>query len=81
MEINSQKLREWVGIINELDYKFTTAHVHVLLFKGLTHLLCLAPILLCFALPCLVYSTLAYPILSCLALPYPTCPTLPSDVP
>jgi len=46
MEINSQKPREWVGIINELDYKFTTTHVHVLLFKGLIHLLCLAPILL-----------------------------------
>jgi hypothetical protein len=65
MEINSQKPREWVGIVNESNSKFTTTHMHVLLFKGLVHLLSLAPILFCLTLP--------YPILSCPTLPYLTC--------
>jgi hypothetical protein len=76
MEINSQKPREWVDIVNEPNYIFTTTHMHVLWFKGLAHLLSLAPILFFLTLPCLVYFTLPYPILSCHALPYLVCPAL-----
>jgi hypothetical protein len=66
-----------MGIIIEPNYKTTTAHVHVLLFKGHARLPCLFcpyPALLHLALSCLFYLALAplYLILPCLALPYPT---------
>jgi hypothetical protein len=38
MKIDPQKPNKWVGIMNEPNYKFTIAHVHVTLFKGLIHL-------------------------------------------
>jgi hypothetical protein len=34
MQSNSRKPKEWVGITNEPNCKFTTTHVHVVLFKG-----------------------------------------------
>jgi hypothetical protein len=79
MEANSRKPKEWVGIVNEPSCKFVSVHVHVLLHRGhacLSYLLCFAPILLCFALPCLLYLAFtphcfALSCMLCLLWPWP----------
>jgi hypothetical protein len=77
MEIDSQKPKEWVGITNEPNYKFTIAHVCVLLLKGLVHLPCmLAHVSFCFTLPYHVCFALPLPHF-CFALPL-TMPILPA---
>jgi hypothetical protein len=77
VESNSQKPKEWMGIANEPNYRFATAHVRVLLLKGPAHLPCLlylAPILLYLAFLALFALLYSCPTLFCLALhclPYP----------
>jgi len=60
MEADTRKPKKWMKIANELNCKFVTTHVLMLLFKNparLPCLLCLAPIRftlpcpICFALP------------------------------
>jgi hypothetical protein len=73
MEINSQKPREWVDIVHEPNYIFTTTHMH-----GSKALLTYSPLpLSCFFSPCHALSTLPCPTPFCLAMPYPILFALP----
>lgn len=74
MEANSRKPKEWVGIANEPNYRFTTTCVWVLMFKSPVRM----PCLLYLALPCLVYFALPLPHF---VLPCATLLTLPLAMP
>jgi hypothetical protein len=76
MEADTQKLKKWMKIANELNCKFVTAHVLMLLFKNPAHAAIqepCSPTLL--TLPC-PYPALLCPALFALLCPCPTlsCP-------
>jgi hypothetical protein len=69
-----EKLKEWVGLINEPKCRFVSVHMHVfkgptclplLLYFNLPYLLCLAPTQFCFALSCMLCLSCLWPCLSC----------------
>jgi hypothetical protein len=75
MEIVSQKPKEWVGITNEPNYRFTSAHVCVLLLKGLC-----SPTLPTLPCPCFALFHPALPRLLCFTFT-PFCFALPLTMP